>query len=173
MSKSIFQKLKSTLKPKSTKKTVEAIEETKIELPSWYLPTINREETENYLINKEIGVFIVRQSESQNNCFVLSVKVAKYLNANEVSHYLILQSSSFCFKLKGFIKEFSDLKSLVTHCSVVRDMLPVLLNLNYYNHSGQQKFHHDKYDNYMVYQSSTSSLVSMNSLSSLSSNLSY
>lgn len=60
MSKSIFQKLKSTLKPKSTKKTVEPIEETKIELPSWYLPDINREETENHLINKEIGIFIVR-----------------------------------------------------------------------------------------------------------------
>ena len=168
--KHLYQKLRSTLKSSSKKDIVNVVEN----LPEWYMPAMSRGETESYLINKEIGVFVVRKSESKSNCFVLSVKVAKFLNAAEVSHYLILQASTTgTFKLDGFCKEFSDLRSLATHCSVIRDMLPVLLNLKYYRQGYVQQISRDNNDNYMFYSSSsTSSLVSMNSLSSFTSNVS-
>jgi len=172
--KNLIQKFKSSLKS-STKKTQGIDESICInENGEWFKPRMTREEAELFLNNKQIGVFVVRQSESQNNSLVLSVKVPRYLNINEVSHYII-QHSRISFKLKGFDKEFSDLKSLVTHCSVIRDMLPVLLCLDFYSSHLDQtndKFTGLNKDNYMFYNSSTSSLVSMSSLNSFKSGFS-
>ena len=168
--KQFIQKLKSSFK---NSKRVKSIAVDAIEIDDiWYAPELTREEAEIYLLEKEVGVFIVRKSESRANCFVLSVKVAKYLNSNEISHYLIHQVGN-TFELKGHQKHFHDLKSLVTHCSVIRDMLPVLLNLKFFEDGYQQHFNEDKSDNYMFYSSSTSSLMSFNSLNSLTSNISY
>ena len=166
--KQFIQKLKSSLKQSKQPKTI--LDQSKIENNQWFMPNINRQETENYLSDKEIGVFVVRQSESQSNCFVLSIRVPKYMNANEISHYLILTAANGAYRLKGFLKEFSDIKALVTHCSVIRDMLPVLLNLRFFSHGSEI---HIKNDNYMIYSPSTSSLISFNSVGSLSSNVSY
>jgi len=168
--KNLIQKLKSSFK--SSSKSEHTLDE---EHHDWYMPTMTREETQTFLSNKQIGVFIVRKSESQGNCLVLSIKVARFLNVNEVSHYIIQQTRG-SFKLKGFVKEFPDLSALVTHCSVIRDMLPVLLNLKYYSH-GLVCFEQDdrsrKEDNYMFYNSSTSSLVSRSSLNSFNLDVSY
>ncbi len=167
--KQFIQKLKSSLK---NSKRVKNIEFNTIDIDEiWYAPELTRDEAEIYLLEKEVGVFIVRKSESKENCFVLSVKVAKYLNANEISHYLISHQKNI-FELKGHNKHFHDLKSLVTHCSVIRDILPVLLNLKFFETDYQQQFYEDKSDNYMFYSSSTSSLMSFNSLNS-SANISY
>jgi hypothetical protein len=77
--------------------------------------------------------FIVRQSETIRDCFVLSVKVAQFISSSEICHYIVVKNQKRqSFVIRGFNKEFSDLKSLVTHCSFIRDMLPVLLDLSFY-----------------------------------------
>lgn len=168
--KQFIQKLKSSLK--NSKRVKDTVNDPIQINDIWYAPELTREKAEIYLLEKEVGVFIVRKSESRANCFVLSVKVAKYLNSNEISHYLISQINN-TFELNGHKKHFHDLKSLVTHCSVIRDMLPVLLNLKFFEDGYQPQFSDDKSDNYMFYSSSASSLMSFNSLNSLTSNVSY
>lgn len=163
-----IQKLAKTF-TKSVKTASELINEESVEA-EWFMPGLSRQETEFYLMDKQIGVFVLRQSESKVNNYVLSVKVAKFINPSEISHYLVIKTAKNSFKLKGFSKEFPDLSSLVTHCSVIRDMLPILLNLQHYRQIALPVYNKD--DNYMIYNSSTLSLISFNSLSSLSSNTS-
>lgn len=117
--------------------------------------TLFREQTEIYLHDKDIGVFIIRKSESMKNCYVLSVKVPKFINQSQISHYLIekkfnsstiLSNEKKLFKKKSYYKlrgcdnrKFPTLTTLVTHCSFVRDTLPIILNLNYYQQIQQQQ----------------------------------
>jgi hypothetical protein len=55
------------------------------------------------------------------------------MNQNGISHYLIIESKEgFCIRGHDH-KGFTDLKSLVTHCSVMRDILPVVLDIDHYN----------------------------------------
>ena len=104
MKQSLFQKLKLKLKSNQYKKS---IDETKIDtsnriynkyaeikseiLPKWFKSNFNREEAEDYLRDKEVGVFIIRESETILDCYVLSVKCSKYIHytgKNEISNYL-------------------------------------------------------------------------------------
>lgn len=121
-------------------------------------------------MDKEIGVFVVRKSETQSDSFVLSVRVPKYLNPREVSHYLIVSNAaqdSFC--VRGFQKEFSDLKSLVTHCSLMRDILPVMLNLDYYNNESSRRHvvQQERRENDLIYCFFSSPSTSTSSLTSI------
>jgi hypothetical protein len=143
-------------------------------MPKWYNETYNRLQTESYLADKEIGVFVVRKSETHQDCYVLSVKVPKYMNFNEVAHYLILQTRAnnkkeMCFCVKGFQKEFQDLKSLVTHCSMMRDILPIMLNVEFYKKQ-ELDYNERKEANEFIYyfssSGSTSSLLSTTSSTS-------
>lgn len=90
-----------------------------------------RKEAELYLSNKSIGVFIIRKSESRKNYYVVSLKVPKYINQSEISHFLIEKTKNF-YKIIGTDKQFTNLTKLITHCSLVRDLLPITLNLRYY-----------------------------------------
>ncbi|XP_012945933.1 tensin-4, partial [Aplysia californica] len=74
------------------------------------------------------GSFLVRDSSTHPGCYVLSVRVPKYENPAEVSHYLILRTHRGV-KLKGLDKEWSTLPALVTHHTVMREMLPCTLRL--------------------------------------------
>lgn len=95
----------------------------------WYQPDMPRENVPGFLINKEIGSFVIRLSSSCKNCFALSIRVPYFANQNGVAHYLITKNNNG-FKLKGVDKEFKSLKSLITHYSVMQEILPVTLNLN-------------------------------------------
>jgi hypothetical protein len=131
MKLSVLQKLKSKLRQAKPVNQLPVIYDT--ENPIWLKNELSREEARNFLMDKEIGVFIVRNSETIKDCFVLSVKVAKFINSNEICHYIVVKNQKRqSYSIRGFDKEFSDLKSLVTHCSFIRDMLPVLLDLNFY-----------------------------------------
>ena len=180
MKQSVLQKLKSKIR--QTVKLVPVIDNSPIKVsivdnPIWLKNELTRDVSASYLMDKEIGVFLVRQSESIRDCYVLSVKVAKFINSNEISHYIILNSSKHGeeharFSIRGFNKEFTDLKSLVTHCSFIRDMLPVLLDLNFYrNEIGSYK--RKSVDDFYYYSGSTcsikSSMPSASSIGSLSS----
>jgi hypothetical protein len=78
----------------------------------------------------EIGSFIIRASNSCANCYALSIRVPYFINSIGVAHYLITKIDGY-YKLKGVDKEFKCLKSLVTHYSVMQEILPVTLNLTF------------------------------------------
>jgi hypothetical protein len=82
----------------------------------------------------EIGSFLIRLSSSCKNCYALSIRVPYFANQNGVAHYLITKNARG-YKLKGVDKEFKSLKSLVTHYSVMQEILPVTLNLTTNNNS--------------------------------------
>ena len=84
-----------------------------------------------FLSNKDVGVFLVRKSESIQDSYVLSVKVPKYINSTFIAHYLIDKSKK-SFKLRGSCRKFPDLFSIIMHCSAERDILPIILNYKYY-----------------------------------------
>jgi hypothetical protein len=133
-------------------------------LPKWFKSNFNREEAEDYLRDKEIGVFVIRESETILDCYVLSVKCSKYIHytgKNEISNYIIVKSNDG-FIIRGNQKRFNDLISLVTHCSVMRDMLPVLLNLDFYRNECEMKKINDSF----YYSTSTVSTSSLNSVGS-------
>ena len=61
---------------------------------------------------------------------MLSVKVPIYINKTKISHYLILKENKKKFILKGIDRNFLNLNHLVTYFSLLRDTLPVMLNLD-------------------------------------------
>ncbi|CAF0797834.1 unnamed protein product [Brachionus calyciflorus] len=162
MKQSVLQKLKSKFK---TSNLVE-VEKVNEPMPAWFNEKISREQAEELLMQHQIGLFIVRKSESMTGCYVLSVKVPKFINSNEVSHYLIVRSKKgYCVR-GAMHKEFQDIKSLVTHCSFMRDLIPICLNLDYYNENKR------KYNEFIYYFNSTTSLNSLSSAHSDFSDLS-
>lgn len=168
MKQSVLQKLKSKFqKPSKQIQQQEAL--LNPENPIWLKNELSRDEAFNYLIEKQIGCFVIRQSESIKDCYVLSVKVAKWINSNEISHYIIVKTKCG-YIIRGFNKEFNDLKSLVTHCSFIRDMLPVLLDLNYYRQEIIR--HENKLNDLYYFTSMKSSIPSTSSIGSLTSQFS-
>ncbi len=116
---------------------------------------VNREQTETLLFEKNIGVFIIRKSETIRNCFVLSVKVPRYIHYTTISHYLI-ESSKRQYKIRGCKKVFPSLSALVLHCSMIRDSLPIVLNMEYYKTDSSAY----KLNEFAYYSSSCSSIAS-------------
>jgi hypothetical protein len=103
-------------------------------------------------------VFIIRKSESKLNFYAISIRVPKYINETEISHYLIEKTNKF-YKIHGSDKTFTNLTALVTHCSLVRDILPIILNLRYYQQN----------DYYYPSSSSSSFIPTSNSLETICS----
>lgn len=164
MKPTLFQKIRSAFKPANQSSFGDAT-------PEWYKSSFNREQAESFLSETEIGTFVMRKSETIQDCHVLSVKVPKYVNQTEFSHYLIVKSKPFSTQLKkkhasaysvrGYAKEFSDLTSLVTHCSFMRDIIPVTLNLDFYREKASQEEY--RRNDFFYYSSSSSSLTSTES----------
>ena len=76
-------------------------------------------------------MFIVRRM-SETSGTALCCR-SKFISSSEICHYIVVKHQRRqSFVIRGFNKEFSDLKPLVTHCSFIRDMLPVLLDLSFY-----------------------------------------
>lgn len=94
---------------------------------SWFQAGLPREVSLDILLQQPPGSFLVRQSESHKKCFALSLRVEP-LDPPKLSHYLI-EKSPRGYKIKGFVKEFSSLKSLVVHHSVLKEQLPTPLIL--------------------------------------------
>ncbi|RNA20139.1 tensin-1-like isoform X4 [Brachionus plicatilis] len=151
MKQSFIQKLKIKFKSDQSQ-NVQAEK-----LPVWFVDSMTRDQAEQLLMPKEIGLFVVRRSESMTDCYVLSVKVPKYMNSNQVSHFLIIKSKKGFFIKGSMHKQFQDIKSLVTHCSFMRDLIPICLNLDYYNENKR------KFNEFIYYFNSTTSLDSLSS----------
>ncbi|KAG5677947.1 hypothetical protein PVAND_007660 [Polypedilum vanderplanki] len=95
---------------------------------SWFQAGLPREISLEILTRQNPGAFLVRQSESKMGCFALSLRVPPPAPA-KVAHYLILRTQRGGYKIKGFTKEFSSLRALITHHSVMKELLPIPLNL--------------------------------------------
>lgn len=96
---------------------------------TWYQPRLPRETALEVLSQQDIGSFVIRDSTTHPGCFALSVKVPRYDNPSGISHYLITQTAKGSFKIKGLEKEWPSLGSLVTHHTVMRELLPCLLHI--------------------------------------------
>merc|ERR1711953_954950 len=92
---------------------------------SWFCPKMSRFQTENFLKNSPVGSFVVRNCSSQNCSYVLSLRAPGVT----VQHYLILSSATEV-KISGSVKSFSSLFSLVTHLSIMKEILPCRLSLS-------------------------------------------
>ncbi|CAK1546338.1 unnamed protein product [Leptosia nina] len=94
----------------------------------WFQQGIPREIALEVLAAQQPGAFLVRASTTQTECLALSLRVPRDFAHNGIAHYLILRTSKG-YKIKGFTKEFSSLCALVTHHSVMPELLPVPLRL--------------------------------------------
>lgn len=93
----------------------------------WFQVGLPREVSLEILLQQPPGAFLMRLSESHRKCFALSLRVAP-LDPPKLAHYLI-EKSHRGFRFKGNIKEFASLKSLVIHHSVLKEHLPIPLDL--------------------------------------------
>ncbi|XP_049870160.1 EGFR adapter protein-like isoform X2 [Pectinophora gossypiella] len=94
----------------------------------WFQQGIPREIALEVLSGQAVGAFLVRGSTTQPACYALSVRVPKDFQPSGIAHYLILRTPKG-YKIKGFTKEFTSLTALVTHHSVMPELLPVPLRL--------------------------------------------
>ncbi|XP_052760662.1 uncharacterized protein LOC128203321 isoform X1 [Mya arenaria] len=104
------------------------IEDETLRHACWYQAGIPRDVALEILQQEDIGSFIVRDSSTHPGCYALSVRVPKFENPSGISHYLIMKTPRGV-KLKGLEKEWSNLLSLVTHHTVMPEMLPCPLRL--------------------------------------------
>lgn len=93
----------------------------------WFQAGLPREVSLEILLQQPPGSFLVRQSETHKKCFALSLRVEA--SPPKLSHYLVEKTQRGSYKIKGFVKEFSSLKSLIVHHSVLQEQLPIPLTL--------------------------------------------
>ncbi|VDK36887.1 unnamed protein product [Taenia asiatica] len=103
--------------------------------PPWFQAYLPREVALELLMHEETGSFLVRDSVTQPGCWALSVRVPTHVNCVGITHYLI-QHSRHGVKLKGLDKEWPSLEALITHLTVMPEMLPCPLRLPPAVHSG-------------------------------------
>ncbi|VDD81857.1 unnamed protein product [Mesocestoides corti] len=96
--------------------------------PSWFQAYLPREVALELLTHEEAGSFLVRDSVTQPGCWALSVRVPTHVSCVGITHYLI-QHSRHGVKLKGLDKEWPSLEALITHLTVMPEMLPCPLRL--------------------------------------------
>ncbi|XP_076318382.1 EGFR adapter protein-like [Tachypleus tridentatus] len=105
------------------------LEEKSLREAAWFQAGIPREIVQELLANEPVGSFMVRNSTSKPGCFALSLRVPLTFQPSGIAHYLILKTFRG-YKIKGFTKEFSTLSALITHHSVMPELLPCLLSLS-------------------------------------------
>lgn len=102
-------------------------EQDELKAAAWFHAGLSREVSLEILLQQPPGSFLVRQSESHKKSFALSMRIAP-LTPPKLSHFLI-EKNHRGYKFKGYLKEFSTLKSLVIHHSVLKEhlMIPLIL----------------------------------------------
>ncbi|XP_073991287.1 EGFR adapter protein-like isoform X2 [Rhodnius prolixus] len=109
-------------------------DEGELKTAPWFQAGIPREITLEVLGQEPVGSFMVRESTSKPGCFALSLRVPHEFQPLGIAHYLILRTNKG-YKIKGFTKEFPSLTALITHHSVMPELLPCPLSLSRYNPS--------------------------------------
>ncbi|XP_058059660.1 protein sprint-like isoform X1 [Anopheles bellator] len=95
---------------------------------SWYHENLPRNLSLELLTDKLPGNFLVRKSTTQPDCYALSLRVPPG-SGTRIAHYLIVRTASDGYKIKGFQKEFTSLRALIVHHSVMPEALPVPLSV--------------------------------------------
>ncbi|XP_011305068.1 tensin-1 isoform X2 [Fopius arisanus] len=109
-------------------------EECELRKAPWFQAGIPREITLEVLSQEPEGAFMVRESTSKPGCYALSLRVPREFQPSGIAHYLIMRTNKG-YKIKGFTKEFTTLTALITHHSVMPELLPCPLSLSRYNPS--------------------------------------
>ncbi|KAK7085817.1 hypothetical protein SK128_025305, partial [Halocaridina rubra] len=107
-------------------------EEPHLKSAAWFQAGIPREIALEVLSHEPVGAFMVRESTSKPGCYALSLRVPRDFTVSGIAHYLIVKTNRG-YKIKGFTKEFSTLTALITHHSVMPELLPCPLSLSRYN----------------------------------------
>ncbi|XP_023160378.2 nuclear transcription factor Y subunit alpha [Drosophila hydei] len=120
--------------------------DTELKAASWYQAGISRDIAVEVLQNKSPGAFLVRKSSSKPDCYALTLRVPSPPGP-KIANYIILRSSRG-YKIKGFRKEFSSLKALITHHSVMPELLPVPLAMPRPTNMSSSRRNLDDFDTY-------------------------
>ncbi|KAK6628316.1 hypothetical protein RUM43_002128 [Polyplax serrata] len=123
--------------PERTDSLTGRAEEGELRAAPWFQAGIPREITLEVLGQEPIGAFMVRESTSKPGCYALSLRVPRDFQPSGIAHYLILRTGKG-YKIKGFTKEFTTLTALITHHSVMPELLPCPLSLSRFNASFTQ-----------------------------------
>ncbi|KAK3921766.1 Tensin-4, partial [Frankliniella fusca] len=115
--------------PERTDSLVLRPEDVDLRTAPWFQAGIPREIALEVLGREPVGSFMVRESTTKLGCFALSLRVPRDFQPSGIAHYLILRTNKG-YKIKGFTKEFSTLLALITHHSVMPELLPVPLALS-------------------------------------------
>lgn len=94
---------------------------------SWFHENLPRDLSLDLLINQTPGSFIVRRSSTKQDCYALSLRVPP--PGPKIAHYLIVRTATEGYQIKGFHKEFTSLRALIVHHSVMPEALPVPLTV--------------------------------------------
>lgn len=96
-------------------------------VPSWFVPSMSRDQAEYKLSTQNTGNFLIRQS-SQTGSLALSVNTGQRGGEISVQHFIV-NSRDGCVALEDSELEFDSLVSLVTYYTSHREELPVALKL--------------------------------------------
>lgn len=89
---------------------------------AWYQPRITTKAAQEHLQQATPGSFLLRRSTPRN--FELCLRLEQ-----KVKCYTVQCSRSEMYSLKGAKKQFSTLKALITHHSVMAEQLPLTLDM--------------------------------------------
>ena len=90
---------------------------------------IFRDSSISLLSEEPLGSFIIRFSETHVGFLVLSMRVPRSFHPDKVTHYFIEKFPNG-YQIRGFSKLHQSLYSLITHHSVMQELLPVPLNIS-------------------------------------------
>ncbi|XP_037944355.1 uncharacterized protein LOC119677157 [Teleopsis dalmanni] len=121
-------------------------EDTDLKDASWFQAGISRDIAEEVLSSKSPGAFLVRKSTSKPGCYALTLRVPSPPGP-KVANYIILRTTRG-YKIKGFRKEFTSLKTLITHHSVMPELLPVPLAMPRPTNMTSSRRNLDDFDTY-------------------------
>ncbi|KAH8270503.1 hypothetical protein KR018_010906, partial [Drosophila ironensis] len=90
----------------------------------WYQPRITAKAAAEHLQKATPGSFLLRRSTPRHFELVLRVE-----RAGKVKSYPVQSTRNQMYRLKGAKKQFTSLKALITHHSVMAEQLPLTLDL--------------------------------------------
>ncbi|XP_016956131.1 uncharacterized G-patch domain protein DDB_G0278987 isoform X2 [Drosophila biarmipes] len=90
----------------------------------WYQPRITAKAATEHLQQATPGSFLLRRSTPRHFELVLRLE-----RINKVKSYPVQSTRNQMYRLKGAKKQFTSLKALITHHSVMAEQLPLTLDL--------------------------------------------
>ncbi|XP_013779752.1 tensin-3-like [Limulus polyphemus] len=118
------------------------LEEEGLKEAAWFQAGIPREIVQELLANEPVGSFMVRKSTRYRCSEIIKRYKSQWHNISKIGDVIALQtpeihnklisSNDLIHKVKdmGFTKEFTTLSALITHHSVMPELLPCLLSLS-------------------------------------------